>query len=50
MMEGDKYLAEDDEELEKEVEEIVKWSKELDFDSYADEWFFKSTIFTNLDS
>ena len=48
-LDGERYLAEEDAALEKEAEDIIKWSDELDFQKYSDEWFFKSTIFINID-
>jgi len=34
---------------EKEAEDLIKWSENLNFDKYMDEWFFKSTIFINFE-
>ena len=50
MLDSAKYLTQEDEALEREAEALIQWTQELDFDKYADEWFFKSTIFINLDS
>lgn len=49
LLDGERFLAGDDQELDRQAEEIIKWSEELDFQKYADEWFFKSTIFINID-
>jgi hypothetical protein len=49
-LDGEAFLLKDDDELEKQAEEIIKWAQDLDFDRYADEWYFKSTIFINIDS
>lgn len=49
ILEGERYLSNEDHELEREAEEIIRWSDELDFQKYSDEWFFKSTIFINID-
>jgi antirestriction protein len=47
-LDGENYLMNEDERLEKEAEDIIKWSDQLDFDKYMDDWFFKSTIFVNF--
>lgn len=48
LLDGENYLMNEDERLEKEAEEIIRWSDQLDFDKYMDDWFFKSTIFVNF--
>ena len=50
VLEGEALLTREDEELEREAEEVLQWANGLDFDRYADEWYFKSTIFINIDS
>ncbi len=50
MLDSAHFLTQEDLALEREAEELIRWTQQLDFDKYADEWFFKSTIFINLDS
>lgn len=49
VLDGQRFLTTEDTDLEREAEDIIKWSEELNFQKYADEWFFKSTIFINID-
>lgn len=39
----------DNKQAEKEAEDLIKWSEQLNYDRYIDEWYFKSTIFINFE-
>lgn len=40
----------EDQRIEKEAEDLIKWADDLDFDSYIQDWYLKSTIFVNFES
>lgn len=48
-LDGERFLLAEEDDLEREAEELIKWGANLDFEKYSDEWFFKSTIFINID-
>ena len=48
-LDPENFLMNDNVNAEKEAEDLIKWSENLNFDKYMDEWFFKSTIFINFE-
>lgn len=49
-MDAEDFLANESEDLDLKIQDLIKWGKDLDYEKYSDEWFFKSTIFVNLDA
>lgn len=48
-LDAENFLMNEDEVHEREAEDLIKWSEQLNFDRYMDEWYFKSTIFINFE-